>query len=34
MHRRHSDFCAHERFVACRTLGQSDPEMTEALERC
>jgi len=33
MHRRHSDFYAYEFFVARRPLGQSHPELTEALER-
>jgi len=33
MHRRHSDCYAYEFFVARRTLGQSHPQMTEALQR-
>ena len=33
MHRRHSDFYAYESFIARRALGQSHPEMTEALEQ-
>lgn len=32
MHRRRSDFYAYEFFVARRTLGPSNPELTEALE--